>query len=195
MRKLRLIFTVAIFTMPVVAQPSTAKAPAQVKPNQTAALPADAPTREDVLKLFQMLDISKTMDAMFKAAKEQTREMAEQMIQEKIPEATAAQKKQFEEMLDEVFAEALGPKVMNEILEATVPVYQRHLSKSDLEAMMAFYSSPVGQKLLREQPAMVQESMQAAAGIQQRLARSVFMKIDERMQKLTEQDKENAKPK
>jgi hypothetical protein len=179
--------------IPAFGQQSVAEAAAQAKSSKTAALPLDAPSREDVLKLFEMLQISKTMDAVVKAAKEQSRLMAEQMIQEKVPDATAAQKKQFEDMMDDVFAEAMGPKVMSEIMDATIPVYQRHLTKSDLQAMMDFYSSPVGQKLLREQPAMVQESMQAAAGIEERVARTVFMKIDERMEKMTQPDKQPTK--
>jgi hypothetical protein len=58
---------------------------------------------------------------------------------------------------------------------------------------VAFYSSPIGQKILHEQPAMVQESMEASAGIQQRIARSMFQKIDERIAKLAEGEKENSK--
>src|SRR4029077_17344951 len=107
--------------------------------------------------------------------------------------ATPEQKKQFQEMLDEVMHQALGPAAINEMLEATVPVYQRHLTKTDLEAMVAFYASPVGQKILHEQPAMVQESMEASAGIQQRIARSMFQKIDERMEKMVEAEKEHAR--
>ena len=193
MRKYTLLVLVASMAIPAFGQQSVAEAAAQAKSSKTAALPLDAPSREDVLKLFEMLQISKTMDAVVKAAKEQSRLMAEQMIQEKVPDATAAQKKQFEDMMDDVFAEAMGPKVMSEIMDATIPVYQRHLTKSDLQAMMDFYSSPVGQKLLREQPAMVQESMQAAAGIEERVARTVFMKIDERMEKMTQPDKQPTK--
>ena len=181
-----------MLAMPVIAQQSAAEAAAQAKTAKSALAP-DAPTREDVLRLFDMLQLSKTMDAVLKAAREQSREMAEQMMQEKVPDATPGQKKEFQEMMDDVFTEAMGPKVMNEILEATVPVYQRHLSKSDIEAMTAFYSSPVGQKLLREQPAMVQESMQAAAVIQQRVARAIFLKIDERMEKMINTEKDHAK--
>jgi hypothetical protein len=115
------------------------------------------------------------------------------MIQEKMPEATPEQKKKLREMMDEVMRESLGPAAINEMLEATVPVYQRHLTKADMDAMVAFYSSPVGQKILHEQPTMIQESMEASAGIQQRIARSMFQKIDERMEKMAEAEKEHAK--
>lgn len=34
--------------------------------------------------------------------------------------------------------------------EAMVTVYQKHFTKSDVEALIGFYSSPTGQKMLRE---------------------------------------------
>jgi uncharacterized protein len=177
---------------PAIAQQSVAET-SQAKKTAASPLPAGAPTREDVLKLFDLLQINKTMDAVISATKQQSMEIAEQMIHEKMPEATPEQKKQFREMLDDVMREALGPAAINEMLEATIPVYQRHLTKADLDAMVAFYASPVGQKILHEQPAMVQESMEASAGIQQRIARSMFQKIDERVQKMAEAEKEHAK--
>lgn len=194
MRRAAFMTVVMMIAVPGLAQQSATPAAAQTKSKPAAALPADAPSREEVLKLFEMLQVSKTMEVAIAAAKQQSIDMAEQMIQEKAPDATAEQKKQMQEMIDSVMAEALGPAAIKEMLEATIPVYQRHLTKSDLQAMMAFYSSAVGQKVLREQPAMVQESMQAAEGIQQRIARNVFMKIDERMEKMMQSGKEHKQP-
>ncbi|MFZ0800325.1 MAG: DUF2059 domain-containing protein [Terriglobales bacterium] len=57
---------------------------------------------------------------------------------------------------------------VDEIIDAMVPIYQKHLTKSDLEAVIAFYSSPVGQKLLKEQPAMMAEGMRAGQDIMMR---------------------------
>ena len=115
------------------------------------------------------------------------------MIRDRIPDATPEQKKQFMGMMEDVMRESLGTAAINEMLAATIPVYQHHLTKSDLDAMMAFYSSPVGQKILREQPAMVQESMEASAGIQQRIARAMFQKIGERVAKMADAEKEQTK--
>jgi uncharacterized protein len=188
------LLLILLAVSPAFAQQSVAEAAAQSRAAADAKKAAAAPpTREDVLKLFDLLQITKTMDAVINATKQQSMEIAEQMIREKMPDATADEKKQFREMMDEVMRQSLGPAAINEMLEATIPVYQRHLTKADLDAMVAFYSSPVGQKILHEQPAMVQESMEASAGIQQRIARSMFQKIDERMVKMEEAEKEHAK--
>jgi uncharacterized protein len=194
MLRVGVVLCLVLAVSPAFAQQSVAEAAAQSRAAAEAKRAAAAPpSREDVLKLFDLLQITKTMDAVIKAAKQQSMEIAEQMIREKMPDATAAQKKQFEEMMDDVMQQALGPVAIKEMLEATIPVYQRHLTKADLDAMVAFYSSPAGQKILHEQPAMVQESMEASAGIQQRIARSMFQKIDERIAKMAEAEKEPAR--
>ena len=188
------VLCLVLAVSPVFAQQSVAEAAAQSRAAADAKRAAAAPpSREDVLKLFDLLQITKTMDAVIQATKQQSMEIAEQMIREKMHDITAAQKKQFEEMMDDVMQAALGPAAIKEMLEATIPVYQKHLTKADLDAMVAFYSSPAGQKILHEQPAMVQESMEASAGIQQRIARSMFQKIDERIAKMAGAEKEPAK--
>jgi hypothetical protein len=192
MLKVSSLLLVLLAVSPAFAQQTVAEAAAQSRAAAEARKAAPAPpTREDVLKLFDLLQITKTMDAVINATKQQSMEIAEQMIRERMPNITAEQKKQFTGMVDDVMRQSLGGEAIQEMLAATIPVYQRHLTKSDLDAMVAFYSSPVGQKILHEQPAMVQESMVASAGIQQRIARSMFQKIDERVAKMAEA--ENAK--
>jgi hypothetical protein len=198
MLKVSALLLMVLAVSPAFAQQSVAEAAAQsraaaearkaeaIKAQQAAA----PPTREDVLKLFDLLQIRKTLDAVINATKQQSMEVAEQMVRERMPDATPEHKQQFRQMLDDVMRQSLGPVAINEMLEATIPVYQRHLTKSDLDAMVAFYSSPVGQKILHEQPAMVQESMEASAGIQQRIARTMFQKIDERVEKMAQAEKE-----
>ena len=65
--------------------------------------------------------------------------------------------------LDQFTVDIMKDLPVDGMLEDMIPVYQKHLSKSDVEAISAFYSSPTGQKLLHEMPAMTAESMQAAS--------------------------------
>lgn len=44
--------------------------------------------------------------------------------------------------------------------EITLSVYARHLSADDIKGLIAFYSSPLGQKLIDKLPVITQESMQ-----------------------------------
>jgi hypothetical protein len=171
-------------------QQSVAEAAAQSRAAADAKkAAAEPPSREQVLKLFDVMQITQSIDTMISASKQQSMDMADQMISERMPNMTQQQKQQFHGMVEDVMREALGPEALKEMLAATVPVYQKHLTKGDLDAMMAFYSSPVGQKILHEQPAMVKESMEASANIQQRIARTMYQKIDERVEEMVEQNK------
>ena len=48
-----------------------------------------------------------------------------------------------------------------EFEDLVVPVYDRHFSADELRQLIAFYQSPIGQKMITEQPAVLQESMEA----------------------------------
>lgn len=49
----------------------------------------------------------------------------------------------------------------DEFIDLIVPVYTRHLEASDLDELIRFYSSPVGQRFLAKQAVILQESMAA----------------------------------
>src|SRR5262249_46632152 len=66
-----------------------------------------------------------------------------------------------------------------EMIQAMMPVYQKHLTKTDASAMVAFYSTPTGQKLIREQPAITQEAMQAAAPLIQKQMASTMERVQQ----------------
>ena len=48
----------------------------------------------------------------------------------------------------------------DDILQSMIPVYQKHLTKGDVNAMVAFYSTLTGQKILKEMPQIMGEAMQ-----------------------------------
>lgn len=50
---------------------------------------------------------------------------------------------------------------VDDMLQAMIPVYQKHFSKGDINSLLSFYSSPTGQKLLRDMPAITAEAMEA----------------------------------
>jgi hypothetical protein len=84
---------------------------------------------------------------------------------------------------------------VDEMIDAMVPIYQKHLTKEDLEGILAFYSSPLGQKLQREQPAMMQEGMQAGGEIGRRSIGIMVQKMDEFVARLAQQMQEkDSKP-
>jgi len=91
-------------------------------------------------------------------------------------------------LLEELFAEYK----VDELLDAVVPIYQKHFSKSDLDAVLVFYMSPPGQRMLQEMPALMTESMQAGMAIGRKKAESMQGKVKaaiEDMKRESEQPK------
>src|SRR5260221_4285233 len=66
----------------------------------------------------------------------------------------------------------------DEMLQSMVPVYQKHFTKGDIDVIVAFYSAPTGQKLLKEMPEMMAESMQTMMPLLQKQMTS----LQERLQ-------------
>jgi hypothetical protein len=44
------------------------------------------------------------------------------------------------------------------MVEGLVPVYERYLTAEDVKALIAFYESPAGRKLVAVQPLLIRES-------------------------------------
>jgi hypothetical protein len=86
-------------------------------------------------------------------------------LKQSIPEAS-------EEFWQDVAAEMNFDQLMTSI----IPVYQEHLSEADIQAILTFYTTPAGKKLISSQPAIMQQSMQ----IGQQWGQSVFMKVMEK---------------
>jgi hypothetical protein len=187
MRKLTLLlFIIFAGVLTLSAQQSLAEAAAKSKAaNQ--ALPQEAPSREQVLKLLDLLQVRKNIEIMFAGIKEQARAGAEQGFRSKVPNPTPQQTQQVRALVDDMF----NDMSVDEVIEIIVPVYQRHLTKADIDGVIGFYTSAVGQKLLREQPAMMQESMQAAGARQQQKMEALLKRLDSRINQMVE---ENSQP-
>lgn len=188
MKKHLLFLFLGVMCICSLAQGPTAPA------HKAAARPPVAqekPTQEQVLMLLKLLQVRDNMQISVDAMKEQVKGTAEQSFREKFPNPTAEQLKAVQGVVDGVFQEL----VLDDLIRDVVPVYQRHLTRGDVQAIIAFYSSPAGRKILREQPAMIRESMQATAAGQQKKMELLLVKLDLRMQQLIQSEKNKTAPK
>jgi len=67
----------------------------------------------------------------------------------------------FEARMDKIMDDMLMGMPFDEMMDAMVPTYQKHFTRGELDALTAFYSSPTGQKILREMPAIMSEAMES----------------------------------
>ncbi len=65
----------------------------------------------------------------------------------------------------------------SDMLAIVVPIYQKHFSASDLAALLAFYRSDVGKKMIQLQPTLLNEAMQAGGKWGEELARQVVLEF------------------
>ena len=49
----------------------------------------------------------------------------------------------------------------SELTELIVPIYAKYFTHDEVKQLLAFYQTPLGQKMIANQPAIMQESMEA----------------------------------
>ncbi len=119
---------------------------------------ADSPaTREDVEKY---LDVMHSRDMMHQMAESMSKSM-QQMVHDQFAKEKDKLPPDFEAQMNKMMDDIMKAMPFDDMFEAMVPVYQKHFTKGELDDLTAFYSSPTGQKVLREMPAIVGEAMQS----------------------------------
>lgn len=142
---------------------------------QTAA---DAPaTKEDIQKYLEVMHsremMAKMVDAMSKPMHQM---MHEQYLKDKdkLPP-------DFEARMNKIMDDYMKDLPFDEMLQAMVPAYQKHLTKGDVDNLVAFYSSPTGQKLIKELPAISAEAMQAVMPLIRQRMDAVSQRVQDEM--------------
>lgn len=166
-RGFALVAGLALAALPVLGQstPAQQAAPDQSAP-PAAAIPLDQQaTKEQVEKMFEVLRLRKQMETMMNMVPrmvEQSFQMQMKSINERLPQGkrmTPQDQAAIQKVMNKYMEQARNIYSIDEMIADAVPVYQRHISRADADVVIAFYSSPAGQRLLDEQPAMTREYM------------------------------------
>ena len=145
---------------------------------------ANAPaSREDVERYLQAVHshdmMQKIMETMAKSMQQMTHERYLKDKDKLPPDFEARTNKMMNDMMKDM--------PFDEMMQAMVPTYQKHFTKGDIDALVAFYTSPTGQKLLRETPAITGEAMTAMMPILRQhmdaMSRRLQQQTDEMMKK------------
>lgn len=130
--------------------------------SQTAS---DAPaSKEDIERYFDAMHVRDMMKSTMDTMTKQMHQVTHGMLQKQSslpPDAEARLDKTTDEMFKNL--------PIDDLIQVMIPVYQKHLTKGDVDALVAFYSTPTGQKMIKELPAITAESMQASSGILQKM--------------------------
>jgi uncharacterized protein len=145
---------------------------------------ANAPaSKADVQRCLDVMHSRQMMKDMVEVMTVQMRKIIHERMQ-KQPNLPA----DAEARLDKSTDEMVKNFPVDEMLDAIIPVYQKHLTKGDVDALVAFYSGPTGQKMLTEMPAMAAESMQAATGVMQEMMAKMTQSVNDEIAQMQKPD-------
>jgi|TARA_B100001964_G_C13695643_1_gene363731 hypothetical protein len=77
---------------------------------------------------------------------------------------------------DNFWREFMAGVNSDDLVEMIIPIYQKYLTEKDISELNKFYSSPVGKKLIRYQPIIMQESMTVGQRWGENIAKEVLKK-------------------
>ncbi|MGA9640409.1 MAG: DUF2059 domain-containing protein [Terriglobales bacterium] len=147
-------------------------------------------TKEDVQRYFEVMHLHDMMLQMANAMAKPMHQMVHDQYEKDKDKLPADFEEQMSKMMDGMFRDM----PWDEIIQAMVPAYQKHLTKGDIDAIVVFYSSPTGQKLLREMPALMADSMPAMMPIMQRYMEKVQDRIQEQTTAMLKQAQDKSAP-
>jgi len=162
-----IIAGLAFVTFPALAAAQAGQDAQSAQPAATSStIPADQQaTKEQIERFFEVARLRKQMEGIMnmmpgvieQAFKSEIKNVNAKLPADKqlMPEDQAALTKIMNKYMHE--AQTMYP--VDDMIADAVPVYQRHISRSDIEAIIAFYSSSTGQRLLDEQPSIMSEYM------------------------------------
>src|SRR6266700_773490 len=104
--------------------------------------PADAPaTKEDVASYLQTIHSHEMMQNLVTAMSKPMQQMVHDQYvkdKDKLPP-------DFEARMNRLIGDLWKTMPFDEMMEAKIPTYQKHYTKGDIDALVAFYSSATGQ--------------------------------------------------
>jgi uncharacterized protein len=167
--RLKLLGFLVLVFLPLAAMAQAAPVQAgHTAPSGTIPA-AEMPSREQLLTLFEVMQLRAQMQDLLKmlpAALEQQLQSQQEEVELSLAPAgggdlTPEQKATRDRITKKYFelAERIYP--LDEMLNDMVEVYQRHLTREDVDGILAFYRSPAGKHLVEAQPVMASEVMPA----------------------------------
>lgn len=144
----------------------------------------DSPaSKEDVERYLQVVHSHEMMRQTVEAMAKPMHQMVHQQYvrdKDKLPP-------DFETRINKIMDEMMNEMPFDEMIDSMVPTYQKHFTKGDMNALIAFYTAPVGQKVLRELPAIMSEAMQTMMPIMRKNVDRMTERIQQQVAEMSKQ--------
>ena len=145
-------------TAPGTSQEPASKAATKISPEKEAA----------IRKLFEIQGTRKSMEQVFAGMSENMKPTLAKML----PPG------EYQDKLIPLFFEKFQSKLKaDDLMDLIIPIYDRYLSKEDIDALAQFYQTPVGKKMTSVLPQLVVETQTAAMNMGQELGRKAMLEV------------------
>jgi len=148
-----------------ISAQSPAAAPAPETATAAAIPPDQQPTKEQLIKLFEVMKVRDQMQSMMKILPAMMQQQMQAQMKSLAPNlpggdaSTPEQQAAAAKMMSTCMEKILKAYSIDDMMDDMAAVYQRHLSRADVDAFIVFYQSPAGRHLLEQQPIIMQEAM------------------------------------
>jgi hypothetical protein len=155
-----LLPVLAALAVPSFAQTGAApEAPVAVAADAAPDSAIAAPLRAKILEVLRLTDSA-----------ELGRQMMDQMLGSFEGASPGVPEEFWTRLRDEL--------ATDDLIELIVPIYARHLTEGELDALIAFYSSDHGRSIVKKMPRVMQESMSAGQEWGADIARQVMERLE-----------------
>jgi hypothetical protein len=161
--KCDVIAALAAFAMIAAAGPAAAQAQAQPSPN--AILLAK--------QIIELKGVDHMMDPIARGVVEKVKSSVMQtnfMFQKDINEIAVQLHKEFDGR-------------SSELVDHTAQLYASHFTEPELKQILTIYQSPLGQKMIAEEPKVIDQSLQEAETWADKLSGDIILRMREEMKK------------
>ena len=122
------------------------------------------PYREAIIQLIELTDMQRSFEAVIPQLFDMVREQAPQVPAE------------FWDSAERKFLD----QAMDETLKIMLPLYKAHFTPEDLQGLIQFYKSPLGQKMIAAQSDIALQSMEAGQAWGMRILQELVTEIQEK---------------
>jgi hypothetical protein len=162
-RPSRTLFVLSL-VLAALAAPAWAQNPSAVEPETPAGAPSaepaiPAPIRAKILEVLRLTDSA-----------ELGRQVMDQLL--------ATFEGSTPGVPDEFWSGLRTELETDDLIELIVPIYARHLTEAELDALIAFYSSEHGRSVVRKMPQVMEESMLVGQEWGSDIARQVLERLE-----------------
>jgi hypothetical protein len=146
------------------------------------------PSKADVERYLQVMHSQDITKKMMATVAQSMRQLMHERYLKHRDELPA----DYEAKMNARVADMFNNAPMDEMVQAMVPVYQKHFTKGDIDSLIAFYSSPTGEKVLREVPSMIAEAMQDMMPVMTKYTETVQKRLEKETDDMISQSKKQS---